>query len=108
MYRTHLAGVDGITFQPIPSEVTASFWLFNILTMYDVGELRTKLEKRGIETRPLFKPLSDQGAYRDFAKLQQFPVAQELFLRGITLPSSPLLTAEDIEYVSTCVKEILA
>lgn len=108
LYRTCLADVERITFQPIPKDVNASFWLFNMLTTHDVGELRAKLVEKGIETRPLFKPLSDQGAYRDFAKGQKFPVAHELFLRGITLPSSPLLTKEEIEYVSTCVKEILA
>jgi perosamine synthetase len=107
LYRSLFSGFSGITFQPIPETVEASFWFFNILTDRNVEELRTALKERGIETRPLFKPLSDQKAYQHFAEGQTFRVARELFARGITLPSSPLLSQGDIEHVVSCVKKIL-
>jgi pyridoxal phosphate-dependent aminotransferase EpsN len=66
-------------------------------------ELMASLDAAGIESRPVWKPMHLQPLY---AGSERFggDVAKDLFERGICLPSSSSLTAEDQEYVIERVK----
>jgi len=76
------------------------YWIYSILVNDGFGLSRdllaNKLEKRGIETRPLFYPLHFMPMYQT---KERFPVAEELSRRGVSLPSSANLTAEQVRYI---------
>jgi pyridoxal phosphate-dependent aminotransferase EpsN len=62
------------------------------------------LESANIEARPLWKPMHTQPLYRE-CECAGGEVAEDLYLRGICLPSSSSLTQADQEFVIDCVRE---
>ncbi|MBV8670142.1 MAG: DegT/DnrJ/EryC1/StrS family aminotransferase, partial [Candidatus Eremiobacteraeota bacterium] len=71
----------------------------------DRAAVMTQMSNSGIETRPVFfcaheMPMYDTG--------QRFPVAQDIAARGISLPSYPALTADDVQRVCGALTEALA
>jgi len=81
---------------------TNVYWMYSILVQDNFGigrdELRRKLELKGVESRPLFYPLHTMPPYE--IGEERIPVAEELSRRGISLPSSVNLTAEQIDYIA--------
>lgn len=69
----------------------------------NVEALRVALDKAGIESRPLWKPMHLQPVYRD-APAYVNGVSQSLFERGLCLPSGPMVTCEDCERVIAEIK----
>lgn len=70
----------------------------------NVEAMRVCLDKAGIESRPLWKPMHLQPVY---AKNPAYVngVSETLFKRGLCLPSGPWVTDEDVHYI---VEEIKA
>ena len=68
----------------------------------DRESLRGKLEEKQIETRPVWKPLHLQPLFGNCESIGK-EVAEELFERGLCLPSGSNLCEEDLQRV---VKEI--
>ena len=73
------------------------YWMYSIL----VGQkhrdsLMEFLGQKGIETRTFFYPIHKQPYYRKRYSSETFPVADELSLRGINLPSGNLLDEEAV------------
>jgi perosamine synthetase len=77
------------------------FWMVNILVpdRADRDGLRAHLSQHGVETRPVFYPVHTMPMYTE--KYRSLPVAEDLGWRGITLPSSPDLTDEELGYICT-------
>lgn len=65
-------------------------------------ELIDFLKEKNIGARKFYPPLHSEPAYNINAK---FPVAEEISAKGLWLPSSVLLTDEQIEYICGVVKE---
>jgi len=65
------------------------------------------LEERGVETRPFFYPLHTLPPYEGSSS-GSFPVAEFLAARGLNLPSSALLTQDDVEYVAAALSATLS
>ena len=64
--------------------------------------LREVLKQAGIETRPTFYPIHTMPLYA--IKYQKHPIAENLALRGINLPSYPALINEDVKYIVQVIK----
>jgi len=80
-------------------------WIYTILVDEDVRDrLMGELKDKGIETRPMFYPVHIMPPYEQD---KRFPVAEDLSACGISLPSGPTLTKKDVEYICSCIKEIL-
>jgi perosamine synthetase len=77
-----------------------SFWMFSILLKDKVkisrDDLIAKLDKSGIETRPLFYPMHILPPYNENI---QYPIAENIAFRGLNLPTHALLTEENIKYI---------
>lgn len=70
----------------------------------NVEAMRVCLDKAGIESRPLWKPMHLQPVYaKNLAYVNG--VSETLFKRGLCLPSGPWVTDEDVHYI---VEEIKA
>lgn len=93
--------------QPEAENVFHSYWMYSILVenVKVRNELRDFLEKEGIETRPTFYPLHTMPMFSN--KCEKHPVAEDLAIRGINLPSYPSLTDSEIEYVCGKISEFL-
>ena len=64
----------------------------------NVEALRIALDGAGIEARPLWKPMHKQPVFKDAAAYLN-GTSEELFLRGLCLPSGPCVTEDDVRYV---------
>jgi len=93
-----------VEFQAASKNVTHSYWMCSILVKNanDRDTLREFLAERGIETRPLFYPIHTMPMYA--TKYQKHPIAEDLGWRGINLPSFPLLSDLQIEFIIDSVK----
>lgn len=72
----------------------------------NVEAMRLALDKAGIESRPLWKPMHRQPVYKaNPAYLNG--VSENLFKQGLCLPSGPCVTDEDVERVVKVIKEVI-
>lgn len=110
LYEEGFAKLPGITLHSNPNEAfNSNYWLNTILidesiTGFNYDELRIYLDKKGVETRPLWKPMHLQPVYKD-APSYIDGTAEKLFNKGLCLPSGPCVTDEDINYIITCIKD---
>ena len=111
LYRLLLQDVPGIAFHTNPDEdFESNYWLTCIVVNPDEAgftreDLRLRMERENIETRPLWKPMHLQPV---FAGCPYYGDNTEgrLFDDGLCLPSGPALTNEDIARVATIIKEM--
>ena len=130
-YRELLDDLPGITFMPEPSYSRSNRWLTVILIDSDTfgatpERIRQALEAENIEARPLWQPMHVQRCFMDSAvrhgricaSLRQGgstlrfygcrggAVAEDLFARGLCLPSGSAMTDSDIERVCNVVRAL--
>ncbi|MEM9457161.1 MAG: aminotransferase class I/II-fold pyridoxal phosphate-dependent enzyme [Myxococcota bacterium] len=102
LHRRYRAALEpaGIEFIDEPAGHYDTHWLTAIQIPEAFGAcpaaIREQLESVDIESRPLWKPLHLQPAYRG-AEVIGGAVAEERFARGLCLPSGSNLSAEDFE-----------
>jgi perosamine synthetase len=101
-YRSGLAGVPGIGFQPAAEWSRPAPWLFCITVDPQAygrtrDELADRLDAEGIETRPFFIPLNTLPPFREEAlrRGDAVPVAQALGESGLNLPTFGGLSDDD-------------
>ena len=68
----------------------------------NVEAMRVALDQAGIESRPLWKPMHRQPVYRD-APAYINGVSEDLFHRGLCLPSGPMVSDADVERIITTI-----
>jgi|GEM_PF-29962 len=107
-YREQLDGVAGLELPPRADHSESACWVFGMLVGERFGcsrdELRERLAARGIETRTFFVPMHLQPIYRAHFPTQRFPVAEAMGSRGLYLPSGPMLSDLEIDYVAAEVR----
>ncbi len=112
LYNSLLKDVSGITLPPEKPWAKNVFWMYGMLVEDDFGVSREKLmerlEKRGIETRMFFIPISRQPAFTKLGlfKNEKYPIADELSRKGLYLPSGLGLTEDEIKTVCEAIKDI--
>jgi dTDP-4-amino-4,6-dideoxygalactose transaminase len=127
-YRKALEGVPGIEFMPEAAHGRCNRWLTVILISpeefgTDREAVRLALEVKNIESRPVWKPMHLQPVFeidrgqgaggrgqekgrRYGARAVEGAVAEDLFDRGLCLPSGTAMTEADLERVVAVVREI--
>lgn len=106
-YRARLGTLPGIDFMPEASWGRHTRWL-TCLTIdpiafgADRDQVRLALEQENIESRPVWKPLHLQPVFAG-CEVVGGQVSEELFTRGLCLPSGTALTEEDLERVAAIV-----
>jgi len=109
LYKKLLANRSSITFQrPNSKKAEPVCWLFSVLINKDVAAVRQKLSEKGIASRPLFKPLHLQKPFQAYGENGNFPNARYIYEHGISLPSSTMLTEDQIGFICNNFKRILA
>jgi dTDP-4-amino-4,6-dideoxygalactose transaminase len=64
----------------------------------NVEAMRIALDKAGIESRPLWKPMHKQPVYKDNPAYVN-GVSESLFKRGLCLPSGPCVTDGQVQFI---------
>lgn len=102
-YREALGGLPGIGFMPEAPYGKSNCWL--TVTLIDPARfgmdregVRLALERENIESRPVWKPMHLQPAYRD-CRFLGGGVGEGLFERGLCLPSGTQLETSDLERI---------
>ena len=72
----------------------------------NVEALRMYLDKAGIESRPLWKPMHKQPVYQN-APAYVNGVSEALFKVGMCLPSGPMVSDEDVAYIIENIKQAI-
>lgn len=110
-YRQRLEEVPGIEFMPEAPWGRCTRWLTIILV--DEGEtkvssetIRLALEAENIESRPVWKPLHLQPVFQGCESVGG-AVAEELFRRGLCLPSGTGMTEADIDRVVRVIRDVV-
>ena len=103
-YRQHLSDLDGLDMMPIQDYDEPNHWLSCVLLSGTVRpiDIIESLEAEGIESRPIWKPMHMQPYYRDcdFITLgEQGSVSEDIFVRGVCLPSDTKMTDGDLARV---------
>jgi perosamine synthetase len=109
LYRRHLRGVPLHFLEARPGN-ESNYWLTAVV--FDDSEARPRvlahLAASGIEARSFFQPMHWQRPYREAPRVGSMLVADDLYRRGVNLPSSVDLEDADIERISATVCEALA
>ena len=86
----------------------SNFWLTTILFKkeLDTEAFCLKLDKSGIEARPLWKPMHLQPVYKNAPSFTN-GFSEYLFKHGICLPSGPWVTDDDVRYIVEKIKEAI-
>ena len=104
-YKEHLDFINEIEFLEEPSNSFSNRWLSCFLTpdFKTREDLRILLEKDNIETRPLWKPMHQQPIFKD-APSYINGISDDLFERGLCLPSGSNLTENELSRVVLNIK----
>ena len=99
-YKTQLDHLAEIGFLEEPDDYYCNRWLTCILTpSYETREkIRLALLEFNIESRPLWKPMHLQPVFKDFINFSD-GTSENLFERGLCLPSGSNLSKEDLERI---------
>lgn len=112
-YLNRLAILPGLSLLENPSgEFESNHWLTCIQVEPEKAgftreELQDAMEGHNIETRPLWKPMHLQPVY-SAAPFYGDGTSEELFKKGLCLPSSPVLTDDDLNRVTEVFQVIQA
>ncbi len=107
-YKKYLEDSSEIKFLEEPSGYYSNRWLTCIeTTSYKLREvIRLSLEEENIESRPLWKPMHQQAVFADCDAYLN-GVSDDLFDRGLCLPSGSNLEEEDLFRIVSVIKNVL-
>ncbi len=115
IYNTYKEGfkdIEEIVMQPIPENTRPNHWL-SVITLKENSKVKPLdimevLDKENIESRPVWKPMHMQPIFKeyDFIKVTDKPVSEDLFERGVCLPSDTKMTKEEQERVINVIKNL--
>ena len=130
LYQKILGDLPGITFMPEADYGHSTRWLSVMLVDpvefgADRETVRLTLEKENIESRPVWKPMHQQpvfsgnyhsgAAHPSTGPFSHWParkiggaVADELFAKGLCLPSGTAMTNSDIERVAGIIRQVFS
>lgn len=110
IYQQSLAHLPGIEFMPEADYGTHSRWLTCLtvnpnLAKIDRETIRLHLASQNIESRPVWKPLHLQPVFAE-SEVIGGAVAENLFSRGLCLPSGSNLSVTDLKRVIVEIEKI--
>ncbi len=104
-YRSELEDLDKIEFLDIEKRNNSR----SVPTLFGIyveerDLLRSWLEDRNVGTRKFFPPLHEMPAFSSYSD-SSYPVAEEVASKGLTLPSHPDLSKNELDHIVDSVRE---
>lgn len=112
IYNTYKEGFKGLPLEMMPNPNTgvSNKWLSCIILNKDCElnniDIILKLKELDIETRPIWKPMHMQPVFDgcDYFAHGDISVCEDIFARGLCLPSDTKMTKEEQQYVIDCIR----
>ena len=111
-YKKAFEDIEEIEMQPVSKDEKSNYWL-SVMTLKESSKVKPidiieALEKENIESRPVWKPMHMQPVFKnyDFIKENEESVAEDIFKRGVCLPSDTKNTKEDMERIISIIKSL--
>lgn len=113
VYKEGFKDIDAIEMMNICDFGEPNYWL-SVCSIKKDSKVRPidimlALEEENIESRPVWKPMHLQPffkSYKFFTSIEKGSVSEDLFNRGICLPSDTKMVDEDISKIISIVKSI--
>ena len=111
-YKEAFNEIKDIQMQPVPANSKPNHWLSALVLDKDSKvkplDIILALEKENIESRPVWKPMHMQPVFEkyDFIKTSEETVSEDLFNRGVCLPSDTKMTEEEQDKIIDIIKEL--
>lgn len=114
IYERYKKGLQGLPLQmnPYTPDAKPNHWLSCILLDKDCGvapgDIIRVLEKENIESRYIWKPMHMQPVFADcdYIRVEDTSVSEDVFKRGLCLPSDIKMTEEEQDYVISVIRGI--
>ena len=108
-YQTSLSDLPGLEFMPEAPYARHNRWLTVVLVTpeefgMDTNALRLALGDANIEARPVWKPMHLQPVFHG-CEVVGGDVSEDLFARGLCLPSGSAMTDSDVERVCAVIRQ---
>lgn len=113
-YKEAFKNIEDIEMAPICEYGEPNYWL-SIMILKEESKIKPidiikALEKENIESRPIWKPMHLQPFYKKFEFFSHnkdgISVGEDIFNRGICLPSDTKMTKDDIEEVIRIIRKL--
>ena len=111
-YKEAFKDISDIEMQPVPENAKPNHWL-SVITIKENSRVKPidimlTLEKKNIESRPVWKPMHKQPIFEkyDFIKVEDRAVSEDIFERGVCLPSDTKMTKEQQDRIIKLTKEL--
>ena len=111
-YTEYFKDIEEIEMMPICEYGNPNYWL-SCITLKKVSKIKPidiilALEQENIESRPIWKPMHIQPYYSKFEFFNHnedgVSISEDIFERGLCLPSDTKMTEEDINKVINIIK----
>ena len=112
-YTKKLRRITGLQIPVEKSWAKNVYWMYGLVlsegTGLDAAAAALLLREKGVDTRPFFLGMHEQPVFHEMGlfKGEQYPVAERLARQGLYLPSGLALTKEQMDIISTAVKEVV-
>ncbi len=111
-YKEAFKDIPQIEMHPALENTKPNYWL-SVITIDENASVKPiqimeALEKENIETRPVWKPMHMQPIFEsyDYIQVEEKSVSEDLFNRGVCLPSDTKMTKEDMDRIIKVIKEL--
>ncbi len=114
-YKEAFKEIEDIEMMPVCEYGEPNYWLTTI-TLNENSKVKPldiilALEKDNIESRPIWKPMHIQPYYKEYDFYshndeEEISVSEDIFNRGVCLPSDTKMTKEEQERVIKIIKEL--
>ena len=108
-YKENLSCIPFISFVDDLDEYYSNRWLTTILisekSVISREDIRLRLLENNIESRPLWKPMHMQPVFSSY-KSYINGVSEDLFKRGLCLPSGSIMQEKDLNRVVDIIKDL--
>lgn len=111
-YKNAFKDIKDIEMMPEKENERSNRWL-STMTIKENSKVKPldiieSLEKENIESRPVWKPMHLQPIFEkyDFIKVEEKAVGEDLFTRGVCLPSDTKNTKEDMERITRVIRKL--
>lgn len=114
IYRRYEQGFKDlpVKMNPYLKNTRPNFWLSCILIDEDCAvdpmSIMDKLNDANVEARPIWKPMHMQPVFKDndFISISDTSVGEQIFVRGLCLPSDIKMTAEQQDIIIEIIKSM--
>jgi len=112
-YKEAFADIPAIMMNPVNPDGEANYWLSGMMIDKDCkvapDQVMDALAEENIESRPVWKPMQMQPVFKDcdfFSHKDKGSLSEDIFRRGLCLPSDIKNTPEDMELIIRTIRKV--